>query len=158
MVITKNTPPESNDFITFLERIGGRITDDTWHSMKIHLRSKINLLWLSVHLYMTLIKYQFNHLYIHCIYDNNAFDICIADCSLCFSFKEFVDHKRVEKMNPSIMLKELSEMFKLQYNMSFLEWIFDKCGKPKLVRDCQQYSAENQFQLECFNTNFTPSK
>nr|XP_034326955.1 uncharacterized protein LOC105349046 isoform X4 [Crassostrea gigas] len=108
MVLTKTIPSESNDFTKFLERIGGRITDDTWHSMKTHL---------------------------------------------C----EFVDHKRVEKMNPTKMLNELSDMLKLQYNMSFLEWIFDKCGKPKLVKDCQQYSAENQFQLECFNTNFPQS-
>lgn len=73
-------------------------------------------------------------------------------------FKEFVDHKRVEKMNPTKMLNELSDMLRLQYNMSFLEWIFDKCGKPKLVKNVQQYSAENQFQLECFNTNFPQSK
>lgn len=73
-------------------------------------------------------------------------------------FKEFVDHERVEKMNPTKMLNELSDMLKLQYNMSFLEWMFKKCGKPELVKDCQQYSAENQFQLECFYTNFTPSK
>lgn len=44
MVITKNTSPELNDFTKFLERIGGRITDDTWHSMKIHLRGKYNIL------------------------------------------------------------------------------------------------------------------
>lgn len=41
MVLTKNIPSESSDFTKFLERIGGRITDDTWHSMKIHLRGKI---------------------------------------------------------------------------------------------------------------------
>lgn len=44
MVLTKTIPSESNDFTKFLERIGGRITDDTWHSMKVHLRSKINIL------------------------------------------------------------------------------------------------------------------
>lgn len=43
MVIAKYIPPELNDFTEFLERIGGRITDDTWHSMKIHLRRKYNI-------------------------------------------------------------------------------------------------------------------
>lgn len=152
MVITKNTSPELNDFTKFLERIGGRITDDTWHSMKIHLRGKYNILWLSFYLYNIIISLCTLYIWLLCIWYLYSWLLS------CFSFKEFVDHNRVEKMTPSKMLKELSDMLKLQYNMSFLEWIFDKCGKPKLVKDCQQYSAKNHFQLECFNTNFTPSE
>lgn len=69
-----------------------------------------------------------------------------------------MDHKNVEKMDRTKMLNELSAMLKLEYNMGFLEWMFDKCGEPKLVRECEDFSAKNQFQLECFNTNITPCK
>lgn len=40
--------------------------------------------------------------------------------------------------------------------MSFLEWIFEKCGEHDLVEKCQKFSAGNHFQLECFNTSFIP--
>lgn len=41
MAQTNNAISELTDF---LNEIGGRITDDTWHSMKIHLRGKYNIL------------------------------------------------------------------------------------------------------------------
>lgn len=75
-----------------------------------------------------------------------------------FLFEDFMDHERVKKMNPSEMLNVLSDMFKPQYNMGFLEWMFDKCGEPKLVKECQDFSLKNPFQLECFSTNFTPCR
>lgn len=75
-----------------------------------------------------------------------------------FLFEDFLDHERVKKMNPNEMLNELSDMLKLQYNMGFLEWMFDKCEEPNLVTECQDFAAKNQCQLECFNTHFTPSK
>lgn len=70
-------------------------------------------------------------------------------------FQDFMDHESVVKMNTTMMLSELSELFKLQYNMSFLEWIFEK---HDLVEKCQKFSARNHFQLECFNTSFIPRK
>lgn len=73
-------------------------------------------------------------------------------------FKDFVDPECVKEMKTTKMLTGLSDMLKLQYNMGFLEWIFDKCEEPKLIKECQDFSAKNQFQLECFNTNFTQSK
>lgn len=30
-----------SEFTDFLNEIGGRITDDTWHAMKIHLNGKL---------------------------------------------------------------------------------------------------------------------
>lgn len=69
-----------------------------------------------------------------------------------------MDHESVVKMNTTMMLSELSELFKLQYNMSFLEWIFEKCGELDLVKKCQKFSAGNHFQLECFNTSLIPRK
>lgn len=83
---------------------------------------------------------------------------CMTDFWLVIFLKEFVDHECVGRMKPTNMLNELSNMMKLQYNMSFLEWIFGKCGESKLVKECQEFSAEHQFQLECFNTKFTPCK
>lgn len=53
-----------------------------------------------------------------------------------FFFKEFVDYECVEKMNLIKMLNELLDMLKFQYNMSFLEWMFKKCGKFEFVKDC----------------------
>lgn len=73
-------------------------------------------------------------------------------------FQDFMDHESVVKMNTTMMLSDLSELFKLQYNMSFLEWIFEKCGEHDLVEKCQKFSAGNHFQLECFNTSFIPRK
>lgn len=69
-----------------------------------------------------------------------------------------MDKESVGKMNPTKMFTELSNMLKLQYNVGLLEWMFDKCGEAKLVKECQEFSAKNQFQLECFETNFTPGK
>lgn len=84
---------------------------------------------------------------------------CITDDTLHSMktvLKDFMDHESVVKMNTTMMLSELSELFKLQYNMSFLEWIFEKCGELDLVEKCQKFSAGNHFQLECFNTSFIP--
>lgn len=69
-----------------------------------------------------------------------------------------MDYECVGRMKPTKLLNELSNMMKLEYNMSFLEWIFDKCGESKLVKECQEFSAEHHNQLECFNTNFTPCR
>lgn len=52
----------------------------------------------------------------------------------------------------------MSELFKLEYNLAFLEWLFVKCKKQDLVEKCKEFSAENQFQLKCFETKFTPRK
>lgn len=51
-------------------------------------------------------------------------------------FEDFMDFKFVVKMNIIRMLSELLEFFKFQYNMSFLEWIFEKCGEYDLVEKC----------------------
>lgn len=82
---------------------------------------------------------------------------CITDDTLHSMktvLKDFMDPESVVKMNTTRMLSELSELFKLQYNMSFLEWIFEKCGEHDLVEKCQKFSTGNHFQLECFNTSF----
>lgn len=84
---------------------------------------------------------------------------CITDDtlhSIKTVLKDFMDPESVVKMNTTRMLSELSELFKLQYNMSFLEWIFEKCGEHDLVEKCQKFSTGNHFQLECFNTSFIP--
>lgn len=84
---------------------------------------------------------------------------CITDDilhSMKTVLKDFMDPKSVVKMNTTRMLSELSELFKLQYNMSFLEWIFEKCGEHDLVEKCLKFSAGSHFQLECFNTSFIP--
>lgn len=84
---------------------------------------------------------------------------CITDDTL-YSMKtilqEFMDEKSVKLMDISKMLGELLDLFKLQYNFSFLEWIFEKCGEYDLVKKCQKFSSENQFQLECFRTKIVP--
>lgn len=36
--MTPKNPHASNELTNFLEKIGGRISDDTWHSMKVHLQ------------------------------------------------------------------------------------------------------------------------
>lgn len=84
---------------------------------------------------------------------------CITDDTL-YSMRtilqEFMDEKSVKLMDTSKMLRELLDLFQLQYNFSFLEWIFEKCGENDLVKKCQKFSSENQFQLECFRTNIVP--
>lgn len=59
-------------------------------------------------------------------------------------------------VDTTTMLNQLSNTFKLQYNMNFLEWIFDKCGECDIVKKCKAFSEENQLKLECFDTNYTP--
>lgn len=76
--------------------------------------------------------------------------------SMKIHLSDLVDPECVGKLLPTKMLNELSSMIQLQYNVSFLEWVFDKCGESKLVKECREFFTENQFQLECFNTNFTP--
>lgn len=61
-------------------------------------------------------------------------------------------------VDTTTMLNQLSNTLKLQYNMSFLEWIFDKCGKFDIVKKCKAFSEENQLKLECFDTHYTPRK
>lgn len=34
-----------SEFTDFLNGIGGRITDDTWHAMKIHLNGKLRFFY-----------------------------------------------------------------------------------------------------------------
>lgn len=34
-----------SEFTNFLNEIGGRITDDTWHAMKIHLNGKLRFFY-----------------------------------------------------------------------------------------------------------------
>lgn len=69
-----------------------------------------------------------------------------------------VDNACFEQKTGIRILFEMSELLKLEYNMTFLEWIFDKCEARDLVEKCQQFSAENQFQLKCFDTKVTPRK
>ncbi|XP_052702119.1 uncharacterized protein LOC128178800 isoform X2 [Crassostrea angulata] len=107
-VLSKDMAKSNNtlsEFTDFLNEIGGRITDDTWHAMKIHLN-------------------------------------------------DFLDPEYVKEIKTTEMLTGLSDKLKLQYNMCFLEWIFDICGEPKLVKECQDLSAK--FQLECFEIDIIP--
>lgn len=85
---------------------------------------------------------------------------CITDDTL-YSMKtilqEFMDEKSVKLMDTTKMLSEMLDLFKLQFNFSFLEWIFQKCGENDLVEKCQSFSSEKQFQLESFRTKIIPS-
>ncbi|XP_065944413.1 uncharacterized protein [Magallana gigas] len=67
--------------------------------------------------------------------------------------QDLMDQECVWKMNTTRLLKKLSDTFKLQYNMIFLEWIFEKCEDHQLVEQCQKFSAGHIFNLECFQTN-----
>lgn len=67
-----------------------------------------------------------------------------------------IDHNCFEQETGTRILFKMSELLKLEYNMTFLEWIFDKCKERDLVIKCQQFSADNQFQLKCFDTKVTP--
>lgn len=69
-----------------------------------------------------------------------------------------MDEKSVKLMDTTKMLSEMLDLFKLQYNLSFLEWIFQKCGENDLVEKCQNFSSKKQFQLESFRTKIIPSK
>lgn len=75
-----------------------------------------------------------------------------------FLFQDLMDQECVRKMNTTRLLNELSDTFKLQYNMSFLEWIFEKCGDHQLVEKCQKFSSGYKINLECFQTNFIACK
>lgn len=83
---------------------------------------------------------------------------CITDDTLQdvkTILRDFMDQDFVG-VDTTTMLNQLSNTFKLQYNMSFLEWIFDKCGECDIVKKCKAFSDENQLKLECFDTNYTP--
>lgn len=75
-----------------------------------------------------------------------------------FFFQDLMDQECVWKMNTTRLLKKLSDTFKLQYNMIFLEWIFEKCEDHQLVEQCQKFSAGHIFNLECFQTNVIACK
>lgn len=47
-----------------------------------------------------------------------------------------MDEKSVKLMDTTKMLSEMLDLFKLQFNFSFLEWIFQKCGENDLVEKC----------------------
>lgn len=103
----------------------------------------VQQIWKFINLVLVIISRQQNIFYIHVFK---------------FSFEEFMDEKSVKLMDTSKMLSELLDLFQLQYNFSFLEWIFEKCGENDLVKKCQKFSSENQFQLECFRTKIVPRK
>lgn len=87
------------------------------------------------------------------------FDHCINEGtwqSMRTILHGIVDDGCFEKKNGTRILFKMSELFKLEYNLAFLEWLFVKCKKQDLVEKCKEFSAENQFQLKCFETKFTP--
>lgn len=67
-----------------------------------------------------------------------------------------IDHKCLEQETGTRILLKMSELLKLEYNINFLEWIFEKCKEKDLVKKCQRFSAENKFQFKCFDTKVTP--
>lgn len=84
---------------------------------------------------------------------------CITDDTLHAMeniLQDLMDQECVQKMNTTTLLNELSDTFKLQYNMNFLEWIFEKCKDHQLVEKCQKFSYGHIFNLECFQTNLIP--
>lgn len=84
---------------------------------------------------------------------------CITDGTLHAMeniLQDLMDQESVKKMNTTRLLNELSDTFKLQYNMNFLEWIFEKCKDHQLVEKCQKFSDGHIFNLECFQTNLLP--
>lgn len=73
-------------------------------------------------------------------------------------FSVFMDKKSVRKMDKSTVLKKMSDMLMLQYNMEYLEWIFDRYGEDNLLDRCIKFSSMNKFMLKEFQAAVTPGK
>ena len=69
-----------------------------------------------------------------------------------------MDEKSVRKMDRSAVLNEMTDMLKLQYNMDYLERIFDKCGEDSLLDKSRKITSGNIFQLKTFQATVAPGK
>ncbi|XP_056021854.1 uncharacterized protein LOC125649231 isoform X2 [Ostrea edulis] len=78
--------------------------------------------------------------------------------SMKYILHDFIEKEMVKVMDTNAILEHLSKNFKLQYNMCFLQWMFNKCGAHYISESCRKFVSENQFQLLCFHANATPCR
>lgn len=88
--------------------------------------------------------------------DQNDSNITTTICDESCQREDLMDQECVQKMNTARLLNELSDTLKLQYNINFLDWIFEKCKDHQLVEKCQKFADGHIFNLECFQTNLLP--
>ena len=72
------------------------------------------------------------------------------------TLSDFTDENSVKKMDRTAVLHNMSDMLKLQFNMDYLEWLFDQCREDTLLERCQKFSSENKFLLKTFQAAVSP--
>ena len=69
-----------------------------------------------------------------------------------------MDENSVRNMNRTTLLNKMTDTLKLQYNMGYLEWIFDKCGEEQLLDRYLKFASGNTFMLKPFQAAVAPGK
>lgn len=65
-----------------------------------------------------------------------------------------LDHEFNAKLNTPRVLSVLSELFTFEFNIPFLEHIFEECNKDDLVQICKTFTAKNNLEFEEIQPNF----
>ncbi|XP_061173459.1 uncharacterized protein LOC133182628 [Saccostrea echinata] len=71
--------------------------------------------------------------------------------------KGIVDEGVMEGLNAQRLLNNLKEDFKIEYNICFLQWIFEKCSAHELSTKCSVFASKRQhlFPLIYFDSDLS---
>lgn len=101
-----------------------------------------------------------------CASESKEFDDFLQTVGSCITDKiwqsmraillSIMDLGCIEKLKTTRILFELSELLTFQYNIPFLELIFEECHEHYLVQKCKMFTAKNKFEFQEFQTNCIP--
>ncbi|XP_062609897.1 uncharacterized protein LOC134271704 [Saccostrea cucullata] len=71
--------------------------------------------------------------------------------------KGIVEEEAMKGLNAQRLLNNLKEDFKIEYNICFLQWIFEKCSAHELSTRCSDFASKHQhlFPLIYFDSNLS---
>lgn len=71
---------------------------------------------------------------------------------------DVMDETSLKEMDSATVLYKMSDALKLEFNMSFLAWIFAKEEEYHLAKECNRFSHWEKIDLKPFKTRITPGK
>ncbi|XP_056021845.1 uncharacterized protein LOC125649228 isoform X2 [Ostrea edulis] len=72
--------------------------------------------------------------------------------SMKMALKDFIDENTLRKLDTSSLLRHLQANFKIEYNLYFLQWIFEKCSAHQLSEECFEFASKHRFPLLYFQS------
>lgn len=71
---------------------------------------------------------------------------------------DIMDENSLKEMDSATVYFKMSDVLKLEFNMSFLAWIFAEKEEYRLAEECKSFSHWENIDLEPFKTRITPGK